>query len=180
MNVQADQLHEYLAGVTIVNDVSARDVQLPQGQFYKGKSYRTFGPVGPCLLLLEPEEWRHWPALQMTLEVNGEVRQRDLCGSMVNQPHTTLTELSGLQNLHAGDLIATGTPAGCAARSPGRLAMLAAKVLLSDAQKWRIFIKGGLKNRDYLQPGDVMTLSIRTADGALDLGTQRTRIVAQP
>ena len=60
------------------------------------------------------------------------------------------------------------------------LAMLAAKVLLSDAQKWRIFIKGGLKNRNYLQPGDVMTLSIRTADGALDLGTQRTRIVAQP
>ncbi|MDO9002891.1 MAG: fumarylacetoacetate hydrolase family protein [Aquabacterium sp.] len=179
VSVRADKLHEYLAGITIVNDVSARDVQLPQGQFYKGKSYRTFGPVGPYLLLLEPAEWQQLSALRMTLEVNGEVRQQDVCGSMVNKPHTTLTELSGLQNLYAGDLIATGTPAGCAAQSPGRLAMLAAKVLLSDAQKWRIFIKGGLKNPKYLQPNDVMTLSIRTVDGVLDLGTQRTKIVAQ-
>lgn len=179
VNVPADKLHDYVAGVTIVNDVSARDVQLPQGQFYKGKSYRTFGPVGPYLLLLEPAEWRQVSALQMTLEVNGQVRQQDVCGSMVNKPHTTLTELSGLQNLYAGDLIATGTPAGCAAQSPGKLAMLAAKVLLSDAQKWRIFIKGGVKNPDYLQPNDLMTLSIRTKDGALDLGTQRTRVVAQ-
>lgn len=60
--VRADRLHEVLAGLTIVNDVSARDVQLPQGQFYKGKSHRTFGPVGPTLLLLEPEEWALWPA----------------------------------------------------------------------------------------------------------------------
>ncbi|MBA4111493.1 MAG: fumarylacetoacetate hydrolase [Leptothrix sp. (in: Bacteria)] len=179
VSVRADNLHEYLAGVTIVNDVSARDVQLPQGQFYKGKSYRTFGPVGPYLLLLEPSEWKRWPELRMTLEVNGEVRQQDFCGGMVNQPHKTLTELSGLQNLHAGDLIATGTPAGCAARAPGRLPMLAAKVFLSEAQKWHIFIKGGLRNPKYLQPNDVMTLSIKTDDGALDLGMQRTKIVAQ-
>ena len=50
-------LGAWLAGVTIVNDLSARDVQLPQGQFYKGKSYRGFGPVGPGLVLLTPEEW---------------------------------------------------------------------------------------------------------------------------
>ena len=46
-------LHDWFAGVTIVNDLSARDVQLPQGQFYKGKSYRGFGPVGPGLVLLD-------------------------------------------------------------------------------------------------------------------------------
>lgn len=178
VTVRADKLHEYLAGVTIVNDVSARDVQLPQGQFYKGKSYRTFGPVGPYLLLLEPDEWELVPSLQMTLKVNGEVRQQDACGNMVTPPHATLTELSGLQDLHAGDLIATGTPAGCAAHAPGRLAMLAAKVLLSDAQKWRFFIKGGLKNHNYLQPNDVMELSIRTHDGRLDLGHQRNKVVS--
>ena len=50
-------LHEFVAGLVIVNDYSARDVQIPQMQFYKGKSYRTFGPVGPYLCLLEPGDF---------------------------------------------------------------------------------------------------------------------------
>ena len=49
VQVSKSNLHEWIAGVTIVNDVSARDVQIPQLQFYKGKSYRTFAPVGPYL-----------------------------------------------------------------------------------------------------------------------------------
>ena len=52
--VSPDRLGDWLAGVTIVNDLSARDIQLPQGQFYKGKSFRGFGPVGPALVLLTP------------------------------------------------------------------------------------------------------------------------------
>ena len=52
--VRPDDLSPWLAGITIVNDLSARDIQLPQGQFYKGKSYRGFGPVGPGLVLLTP------------------------------------------------------------------------------------------------------------------------------
>lgn len=173
-----DRLHEVLAGVTIVNDVSARDVQLPQTQFYKGKSYRTFGPVGPCLLLLDADEWRLWPSLRMTLSVNGSMRQNDLCGSMLHKPHDTLSELSGLQDLMAGDLIATGTPAGCAAKAPGKLPMLIAKVFLPDEAKWKIFIKSGKRNPLFLQPNDVMELSIRTDDGRLDLGMQRNRVVS--
>jgi 2-keto-4-pentenoate hydratase/2-oxohepta-3-ene-1,7-dioic acid hydratase in catechol pathway len=171
------QLHEVLAGVTIVNDVSARDVQLPQAQFYKGKSYRTFGPVGPCLLLLDADEWPLWPSLRMKLSVNGGLRQNDLCGSMLHKPHQTLTELSGLHDLMAGDLIATGTPAGCAAKAPGKVAMLMAKLFLPDATKWKLFIKGGRRNPAYLQPNDVMELSIRTDDGRLDLGMQRSKVV---
>ena len=89
-----DDLHEWLAGVTIVNDLSARDVQLPQGQFYKGKSYRGFGPVGPGLVLLEPEEWQRWPELHMRLAVNGQLRQDAYCGEMIHQPAATLTELA--------------------------------------------------------------------------------------
>lgn len=176
--VRADALHEVLAGVTIVNDVSARDVQLPQAQFYKGKSYRTFGPVGPSLVLLTPAEWRLLPQLRMTLSVNGTVRQNDLCGAMIHKPHQTLTELSALHDLQAGDLIATGTPAGCAARAPGKAAMFVARHFLSDEAKWRLFIASGLKNPLYLQPNDVMTLAIRTDDGQLDLGQQRNRVVA--
>lgn len=175
--VKPDQLHEVLAGITIVNDVSARDVQLPQVQFYKGKSYRTFGPTGPVLLLLEPAEWQRWPELHMRLSVNGQVRQDAYCRDMLHQPHATVSEFSALQNLHAGDLIATGTPAGCAAKAPGKLPMWVARHFLSEPTKWKMFIKGGLRNPLYLQPSDVMTLSIRTDDGALDLGQQRSVVV---
>lgn len=175
--IREDKLHEVLAGVTIVNDVSARDVQLPQTQFYKGKSYRTFGPVGPVLLLLEPNEWRRWRELKMTLTVNGTVRQQAFCGEMLFKPHQTLTELASLHDVHAGDLVATGTPAGCAAKAPGKLVMFIIRHFMSDAAKWNTFIAKGMKNPLYLQPKDVMALSIRTEDGAMDLGQQRTRVV---
>lgn len=176
--IRADRLHEVLAGVTIVNDISARDVQLPQTQFYKGKSYRTFGPTGPYLLLLEPHEWAHWPRLRMTLMVNGEIRQDAYCGDMLHGPNRTLTELSGLQDLFAGDLIATGTPAGCAATAPGKAAMFFAHHLLSDRSKWRLYIKQGIRNDRFLKPSDLLEACIRTDDGELDLGMQRNRVVA--
>jgi 2-keto-4-pentenoate hydratase/2-oxohepta-3-ene-1,7-dioic acid hydratase in catechol pathway len=178
VTVRPDTLHEWLAGVTIVNDISARDVQLPQAQFYKGKSYRSFGPTGPFLLLLTPAEWRRWADLRMRLHVNGQPRQDAYCGDMIYQPHQTLTELSALHDMQPGDLIATGTPAGCAARAPGKLAMWIMRHLLSESAKWRLFINKGLNNPAYLQPGDRITASIRTDDGALDLGEQRNRVVA--
>jgi 2-keto-4-pentenoate hydratase/2-oxohepta-3-ene-1,7-dioic acid hydratase in catechol pathway len=175
--ITEDKMHEVLAGVTIVNDVSARDVQLPQTQFYKGKSYRTFGPVGPALLLLEPQEWRRWRELKMTLTVNGTVRQQAYCGEMLFKPHQTLTELASMHDMHAGDLVATGTPAGCAAKAPGKLVMFIMRHFMSDAAKWKAFIAKGTKNPLYLRPKDVMTLNINTDDGALDLGEQRTQVV---
>ena len=90
----------------------------------------------------------------------------------------TLTELSGMHDLNAGDLVATGTPAGCAARAPGKVAMFIARHFLSDSTRWELFIRRNLGNPAYLKPQDVMELSIRTDDGQLDLGTQRTRVVA--
>jgi 2-keto-4-pentenoate hydratase/2-oxohepta-3-ene-1,7-dioic acid hydratase in catechol pathway len=172
------ELHEWLAGVTIVNDISARDIQLPQTQFYKGKSYRSFGPTGPFLVLLSPSEWQRWPELRMQLSVNGRLRQDAYCGDMIFKPHQTLTELSGLHDLGPGDLIATGTPAGCAARAPGKLAMWLMKHVLSEQAKWKLFIKKGTANPAYLQPGDLIRATIRTEDGRIDLGEQRNRIVA--
>ena len=174
--IGADELGSWVAGVTIVNDLSARDVQLPQGQFYKGKSYRGFGPVGPGLVLLTPEEWARWPELHMRLAVNGQPRQDGYCREMIHAPAATLTELAAMHDVQAGDLIATGTPAGCAARAPGRLAMFVLKHLVSDATKWRLFIRKGLGNPAYLRPGDRLNLSIRTDDGAIDLGEQTTVI----
>jgi 2,4-didehydro-3-deoxy-L-rhamnonate hydrolase len=176
--VQPEDLGRWLAGVTIVNDLSARDVQLPQGQFYKGKSYRGFGPVGPGLVLLSADEWKRWPELHMRLSVNGQLRQQAYCAEMIHKPAATLTELSSLQDLHAGDLLATGTPAGCAARAPGKAAMFAMRHFMSDATKWRLFVRKGAGNPAYLQPGDRIHASIRTDDGAIDLGEHTTAIVA--
>lgn len=176
--VSPDDLPRWLAGVTIVNDLSARDVQLPQGQFYKGKSYRGFGPVGPVLVLLTPQEWARWPELHMRLAVNGQTRQDAYCAEMIHGPAATLTELASLQDLHPGDLIATGTPAGCAARAPGKLVMFILKHLMSEAGKWRAFIGKGRSNPAYLRPGDRISASIRTDDGAIDLGEQTTAITA--
>ena len=175
--VTTADLHQWLAGITIVNDLSARDVQLPQGQFYKGKSYRGFGPVGPGLVLLEPAEWRRLPELHMRLSVNEQIRQDAYCADMIHAPAATLTELATLHEVDAGDLIATGTPAGCAARAPGKLTMFILKHLMSDAKKWQLFIQKGLSNPAYLRPGDQIKASIRTDDGQIDLGTQTTRII---
>jgi 2,4-diketo-3-deoxy-L-fuconate hydrolase len=174
--VDGNNLHEYLCGVTIINDISARDVQLPQTQFYKGKSYRTFGPAGPFLVLLSAAEWSRWPELQMTLTVNGTVRQQARCGEMIHKPAATLSEFSGLHDLQAGDVIATGTPAGCAARAPSKTIAWIAKHFMSDQAKWQAFIKGGKKNLAYLKPGDEMRLTIRTDDGQIDLGEQLSKV----
>ncbi|MDX1694322.1 MAG: fumarylacetoacetate hydrolase family protein, partial [Ketobacteraceae bacterium] len=67
VTVNEANLHEYVAGIVIVNDYSARDVQIPQMQFYKGKSYRTFGPVGPYLCLLEPADIHYLKELDLCL-----------------------------------------------------------------------------------------------------------------
>ncbi len=81
-----------------------------------------------------------------------------------------------MHDVQAGDLIATGTPAGCAARAPGKLAMFVLRHLVSDAGKWRMFIGKNLANPLYLRPGDRLSLTIRTDDGAIDLGEQTTVI----
>ena len=170
-------LHQWLAGITIVNDLSARDIQLPQGQFYKGKSYRGFGPIGPGIVLLGKSDWSRLPDLHMQLSVNGKIRQNAYCREMIYTPDQTLSEFSALQDLHAGDVIATGTPAGCAARAPGPLTMFLLRHFFSDRKKWEMFVAKGANNPAYLQPGDEIEASIRTDDGAIDLGVQTTRII---
>jgi 2,4-didehydro-3-deoxy-L-rhamnonate hydrolase len=176
--VSDTNLHEYLAGIVIVNDYSARDVQIPQMQFYKGKSFRSFGPVGPYLCLLGAADIRVLSELQLTLTVNGAVRQQDSTANLVYGPAETLSELSGVHDLNAGDLIATGTPAGCALAvpSPARQRIAA---LLPEKTKWKIFFKLQSKRPQYLQENDVVEARIRSADGTIDLGVQRNRVVQE-
>jgi 2-keto-4-pentenoate hydratase/2-oxohepta-3-ene-1,7-dioic acid hydratase in catechol pathway len=147
-------------------------------QFYKGKSFRTFGPVGPYLCLLERDDFAQLGALDLTLSVNGQVRQRDSTKNLVYGPAATLTELSGVQDLFAGDLIATGTPAGCALAVPSPTKQKLG-ALLPEAKKWEIFLAAQERRIQYLAPGDVVESRIRSADGRLDLGVQQNRIIAE-
>jgi 2-keto-4-pentenoate hydratase/2-oxohepta-3-ene-1,7-dioic acid hydratase in catechol pathway len=176
--VTDENLHEFVAGIVIVNDYSARDVQIPQMQFYKGKSFRSFGPVGPYLCLLEPGDMPALKRLRLTLTVNGEVRQDDTTANLVFGPAETLTELSGVQDFAPGDLIATGTPAGCALSIPSPL-VLRVVSLMGESFRWRMFARVQAKRSQYLKGGDRVEARIRTADGAIDLGVQRNRIVEE-
>jgi 2,4-didehydro-3-deoxy-L-rhamnonate hydrolase len=95
---------------------------------------------------------------------------------MIHGPAATLTELASVHDLNAGDLIATGTPAGCAVRAPGKLTMFIFRHFVSEGAKWRLFIQKNRNNPAYLQPGDRLSATIRTDDGAIDLGEQTTVI----
>lgn len=175
VTVTAANLADYVGAFVLANDVSARDIQLPQGQWYKGKSYRTFCPVGPYLCVPDPDEVPRWTNFRLTLSVNGQRRQDALAGDMVFGPAATLTEFSQLEDLQVGDLLLTGTPGGVALQPPSARAQRIAG-LLPDAKRWQLFVKGQTRRGAYLKPGDEVTATIRTADGALDLGTQHNRV----
>ena len=162
----------------IVNDYSARDVQIPQMQFYKGKSFRTFGPVGPWLTLLEPRDFSALRSLQLKLTVNDKLRQNDTTANLVYGPAETLTELSRVHDLEPGDLLATGTPAGCALSIPSPAKQKIA-AMLPEKAKWEMFLKVQAARPQYLKPGDVVEARIHSSDGRIDLGMQRNRIVAE-
>jgi 2,4-didehydro-3-deoxy-L-rhamnonate hydrolase len=171
-------LHEYVAGIVIVNDYSARDIQIPQTQFYKGKSYRTFGPVGPYVCLLEREDMPRLKDLELRLSVDGELRQHDNTRNLVYGAAETLSELSHIQNLYAGDLLATGTPAGCALQVPSPAKQRLA-ALLPERTKWELFLKIQSRRRQYLKPGDVVEASICSTDGVINLGMQSNRVIEE-
>ncbi|WP_410608208.1 fumarylacetoacetate hydrolase family protein [Amycolatopsis sp. lyj-109] len=165
---------ECVAGLVVTNDVSARDIQLPQTQFYEAKSYPTFTPAGPALVLLEADELKRFADLRLRLSVNGTVRQNAVVGDdMIYRPLEALRALARFQRLDPGDLVLTGTPAGTALSAPPK-AVEKLAALLPPALKWKLFFKGQAKNPKYLADGDVVEASVATDDGALDLGTQRT------
>ncbi|MGY4712786.1 fumarylacetoacetate hydrolase family protein [Mycolicibacterium sp. CBM1] len=174
--ISGSRLGDYVAGLVVTNDVSARDIQLPQTQFYEAKSYPTFTPVGPALVLLDDTELARFGDLRLRLSVNGQERQNAVvAGDMLYRPLEALQSLARFQDLAAGDLILTGTPVGTALSAPPKpVEMIGA--LLPPAVKWKAFFKRQAANPKYLADGDVIEASVRTDDGAIDLGTQRMTV----
>ena len=133
ITITADALKDYVFAVTIANDISARDVQLPQMQFFKGKSYRGFCPMGPWLTVLEPQEFALLDNLDLRLSVNGVLRQSDTTANLVFKPAATISELSTFANISPGDVLLTGQRlrlACAAANGPSHSAALAGRAFL--------------------------------------------------
>lgn len=166
----------HVAALVALNDVSARDEQLAEGQFFKAKSYRTFGPVGPHLTLVDQHDLDRFSELRLRLWVNGELRQDAYAAEMVHRPAASLTELSAVQDWRVGDLVATGTPGGCALRAPVAPIRMLAQVL-SPKRRRALVQRSAAKNTRRLRSGDLVELHIGTDDGAIDLGKQRTLVV---
>lgn len=131
--VSKENALEYVAGYTIVNDVSERTFQKKiSGQWTKGKSCDTFGPIGPWIATAD--EIKDPQKLDLSCDISGTRRQTGNTSQMIFSVADIISHLSGLFTLHPGDIIATGTPPGVGA---------------------------GIKpNPIFLKPGDVMQLSV--------------------
>lgn len=162
----------------IVNDYSACDVQIPKMQFYKGKNFRTFGPVGPYLCVLAPGDFARLPDLQWTLTVNGEPRQRDSVANLVYGPAETLSELSAVQDSPGRRSPLDRDARGLRfERSLGRQA--AHRRDFAGAAEMAMFMNIQSTLGQYLKLSDVVESHIATSDGSIDLGVQHNRIVSE-
>jgi 2-keto-4-pentenoate hydratase/2-oxohepta-3-ene-1,7-dioic acid hydratase in catechol pathway len=171
--VTAANLSDYIAALVVTNDISAREVQMTQTQFYEAKSYPTFTPVGPALVLLDAEELKRFGELRLRLRVNGQTRQdATVDGDMIYPPLQALQALARFQPLDAGDLVLTGTPVGTALSAPPKPIVTLMSLLPANV-KWDLFFKSQARNPKYLHDGDVIDATVATDDGTIDLGTQR-------
>jgi 2-keto-4-pentenoate hydratase/2-oxohepta-3-ene-1,7-dioic acid hydratase in catechol pathway len=109
-NIPASKAKKYIFGYTIMNDVSARDLQFKDGQWTRGKSFDTFAPTGPCITT--EAQLKDTSNLVVRTWVNGELRQNGTTKNMVFNVNEIIHHLSRVMTLEPCDIIATGTPAG--------------------------------------------------------------------
>lgn len=112
INISPERALDYVFGYTVMNDVTARDLQDRHGQWFKGKSLDTFAPLGPWIVHRSaiPDPQR----LRLSMRVNGEIRQQSTTANMIFTVAQLIAVLSAGMTLEPGDLLATGTPEGVA------------------------------------------------------------------
>jgi len=117
--IAAADWKEYVFGYTIVNDVSARDIQLATSQWTLGKSFPSFAPLGPSVVTADEVDDPH--ALDISLTINGETLQSSNTRDLIFKIPTLIEHISHLTPLEVGDVISTGTPEGVGlGRNPQR------------------------------------------------------------
>jgi 2-keto-4-pentenoate hydratase/2-oxohepta-3-ene-1,7-dioic acid hydratase in catechol pathway len=138
--VSVTQALEYVAGYTVMHDVSARDWQFRTGQWISGKTFDSFGPCGPYLVTRDEVPDPHKLGIRLTL--NGKVMQDSNTCNLIFQVPVLVSYLSQIVTLKPGDIISTGTPPGIgAARNP--------KVFLQDGDLVEITVEhvGTIRHR---------------------------------
>lgn len=109
-NIPEDKVSNYIYGYTIMNDITARDIQKNEHQWYRAKSFDTFGPIGP--VIVKKDKIPDHQNLNLRSYVNGELRQDGNTSDMIFGVYELISYISRSIILETGDLISTGTPAG--------------------------------------------------------------------
>ena len=133
-HISEDQSQDHILGYCLVNDVSEREWQIEKmGQWVKGKSHDTYGPIGPYLVT--KDEIKDINNLNMSLDVNGNRMQTGNTSTMIFNVDTIVSYVSKFMSLQAGDIITTGTPPGVGmGKKP--------QVFLKEGDKIRLSIDG--------------------------------------
>ena len=108
--IPEEKVFEHIAGYTILNDVSARDMQYGDRQWFRGKSCDTFGPTGPCIVTADEIPDPH--SLRISLTLNGRTMQDSNTNDLIFRIPFLVSYLSQSLTWEAGDLLSTGTPGG--------------------------------------------------------------------
>lgn len=112
--VKEKDAEDYIGGYTILNDVTARDLQRKDTQWTRAKSFDTFCPIGPCIeTQLDPLNQK------IFLKLNGEIKQDSNTKNMIFNPYILVSFISNIMTLYPGDIIATGTPPGVGSMNVG-------------------------------------------------------------
>jgi 2-keto-4-pentenoate hydratase/2-oxohepta-3-ene-1,7-dioic acid hydratase in catechol pathway len=115
-NVDESESKDYIFGYMVFNDVSARDIQMRDKQFTRGKSFDTFAPCGPWIT--SADEVTNPQDLQLVTRINGQNRQDSSTKNMFIKIPSIISKLSNVMTLEKGDIIVTGTPDGVALNNP--------------------------------------------------------------
>jgi 2-keto-4-pentenoate hydratase/2-oxohepta-3-ene-1,7-dioic acid hydratase in catechol pathway len=115
-NVSREDALDYILGYTIVNDVTARDLQKKDGQWTRGKGFDTFCAVGPCLVSKDEVDFA---SMRVRTLVDGMVKQDGSVEDMIFPLDAIISYITAFMTLEPGDLIATGTPPGVGPLAPG-------------------------------------------------------------
>jgi acylpyruvate hydrolase len=109
-HIDSEDAWSHVAGLTILNDVTARDFQRRTIQWFAGKTFQASTPMGPWVVT--PDEFGDLAQREIALTVNGEERQRSFLGDLVFDIPALVADLSRIIDLEPGDVLATGTPGG--------------------------------------------------------------------
>jgi len=113
-NIDSAEAHEYIGGYTIMNDVTARDLQRKDEQWTRAKSFDTFAPIGPFIETeMDPKNQN------ISLSLNGEIKQSSNTKNMIFSTYELVEFVSNIMTLNPGDIIATGTPSGVGSMEKG-------------------------------------------------------------